>query len=224
MGFMPIILLSWLTLSGLLLMANTHNHALGTQNSTTFAELSRTYAEESLNKGDPICSIVSLILSDKKKVERFKSRIRAVESGSILQRFVELNPSALRCFLNSCPVDTRMSPSRQPGRPLFGPNCIWRAYTVFNGNRSSARFLFVFMKRDLDAELGPKGPERQPVSGDIQVASARASRDEVIRTAIRKLIPSRSFSDSFVDRFASVVTKVGPRRYRVILRFKKNFF
>lgn len=173
---------------------------------------------------DGRCARFAAILFDDERLAAFTGEIKSYVPGGLLDFQVRWDSRALRCYLLEPSTGTELRPYQVPERSACSPGCQERSYAIFSEDRSLMIVLFAFIKEKYYPQVGPQGPTRTSVAGVIDVVTIRDSRAEAVTSAIRKLKGNDgSFSEAFLNIPATVVVRKGPRKYKVILKYKAVF-
>lgn len=108
--------------------------------------------------------------------------------------------------------------------PGCSTRCVESAYVIYNEDRSAATALYAFFESVGERSKPAHGSVQLPVAAVIVVRTIRDDRKETVLAAIRQLNRGGNFFlRAFLDRKATVVKKLGPRKYKVILMYKEAY-
>lgn len=176
---------------------------------------------------DDACKEVASMFFDDRKLTAFSGEIFAFTPDSVQEKIIRTSPFALRCYLQYPNTGVELDDCEGLDAAPCGANCSDAAYIAFNEDHSQSVRVLAVKEKPSSTIIRPQGPVNGPgrpsVAATIEVDSSTSARDAVISLALRKLNQNGSFSDAFLDLPATVVTMIGKRRYRVILKFKAGF-
>lgn len=197
--------------------------ANNTQQTISFNDLFVVTGTNNRIRAEKKCGNFAKVYFDDAKLKLFSGEILSFAPGSREEALVNRNPFALQCNFDTFRPGFLFKPFRLSPNAPCSTGCFRYSYFVADATRSLVILINVLIEDARSRSTGVVGGSggRQPIAATITIETTSDSRREAITRAVQQLRNNRSFSDIFIDQNATVVRRLGPRRYRVILKFNE---